>query len=70
MKNVNSNVMDPSPEFHTFVEVCEKSPLFQQKIKEFKLPPGFEVIIEVSISKSAFFAKAHEKVYHSQQCTC
>lgn len=36
-----------SPEFHTFVEVCEASPLFQAKIKEFKLPPGFEVIIEV-----------------------
>lgn len=35
-----------SPEFHKFVEVCEASPLFQAKIKEFKLPPGFEVIIE------------------------
>lgn len=35
-----------SPEFHTFVEVCEKSPLFKKKIEEFKLPPGFEVIIE------------------------
>ncbi|KAK5169750.1 uncharacterized protein LTR77_005728 [Saxophila tyrrhenica] len=34
------------PEFNTFVEVCEKSPVFQQKIKEFQLPPGFEVIIE------------------------
>lgn len=28
------------------MEVCEKSPLFQNKIKEFNLPPGFEVIIE------------------------
>lgn len=36
----------PSPEFHTFVEVCEKSPLFKKKIEEFKLPPGFEVVIE------------------------
>lgn len=35
-----------SPEFHTFVEVCEKSPLFKKKIEEFKLPPGFEVVIE------------------------
>lgn len=35
-----------SPEFRSFVEVCENSKLFQDKIKEYNLPPGFEVIIE------------------------
>jgi primary-amine oxidase len=35
-----------SPEFNTFVEVCQNSDLFNQKIKEFELPPGFEVVIE------------------------
>ncbi|KAK3724095.1 hypothetical protein LTR37_001217 [Vermiconidia calcicola] len=34
------------PEFETFVEVCGKSSLFRKKIEEFKLPPGFEVVIE------------------------
>jgi len=28
--------------------VCKASDLFQKKIKEFRLPEGFEVIIEVS----------------------
>jgi primary-amine oxidase len=35
-----------SPEFDTFVKICEQSPLFKQKIEEFKLPEGFEVVIE------------------------
>jgi primary-amine oxidase len=33
-------------EFETLLEVCESSKLFQDKIKEFKLPEGFEVVIE------------------------
>ncbi|KAI1848680.1 hypothetical protein JX266_005539 [Neoarthrinium moseri] len=33
-------------EFATFVEVCQKSPLYLSKIQELKLPAGFEVVIE------------------------
>ena len=47
-----------SPEFHTFVEVCEASPMFQKKIKEFRLPEGFEVIIEVSLTIVTQFGTA------------
>lgn len=35
-----------SHEFQVFVETCKNSSLFQDKIKEFRLPEGFEVIIE------------------------
>lgn len=36
----------PSHEFETFVDVCKKSSLFQDRIAKFKLPPGFELVIE------------------------
>ncbi|KAH8664392.1 copper amine oxidase [Xylariales sp. PMI_506] len=33
-------------EFLTFIEVCQKSELYQSKVAELKLPEGFEVVIE------------------------
>jgi primary-amine oxidase len=30
----------------TFVDVCQKSPLYQAKVAELQLPEGFEVVIE------------------------
>ncbi|KAF2436898.1 copper amine oxidase [Tothia fuscella] len=33
-------------EFETFVEICNASPLFQARIKDLKLPEGFEIVVE------------------------
>lgn len=33
-------------EFEHFLEVCMASPMFQERIKQFVLPPGFEVVVE------------------------
>ncbi|KAI0155581.1 copper amine oxidase [Pestalotiopsis sp. NC0098] len=33
-------------EFMTFIDVCQKSSLYQSKVAELKLPEGFEVVIE------------------------
>ncbi|KAF2762453.1 copper amine oxidase [Pseudovirgaria hyperparasitica] len=35
-----------SSEFETLVNVCKKSDWFQEKLAQFKLPEGFEVVIE------------------------
>jgi primary-amine oxidase len=33
-------------EFDHFLDVCMASPMFQERIKQFVLPPGFEVVVE------------------------
>ena len=35
-----------SHEFEKFVEVCKNSPMWQKEISKFKLPEGFDIVIE------------------------
>jgi primary-amine oxidase len=43
---MNPWLTESSHEFETFVKVCKESPLFKARIKDLKLPEGFEIVVE------------------------